>query len=129
MGARIMRDKDHSDNLAYQAFAARLRSAVERSGLSQSQIADLANITEVSMSRYMAGSRVPHPIILARLCTAVGCDADWLIGRTETAHAYKFDDVIKALEYTQTQINKVTDFGRGVNEGINYAIHTLEVMK
>ena len=124
-----MRCKDNSDNPAYQAFAERLRIAVERSGLSQSKISDLADITEVSMSRYMAGQRIPHPIILARLCTAIGCDADWLIGRRENANAYKFDDVIKALEYSQKQVNTSNEFGRGVSEGIAYAIHTLEVMR
>lgn len=124
-----MRNKDNSDNPAYQAFAERFRQAVRRSGLSQAKIADLADITEVSISRYMAGARIPHPIILAKLCTAIGCDVDWLIGRRENVNAYKFDDVIKFLKEAQSKIDKGNDYGNGLRDGISYAIQTLEVMK
>ena len=37
-------------------------------------------MTEVSISRYCTGDRIPHPILLAKLIPFLGCDTDWLIG-------------------------------------------------
>lgn len=75
------------DKLAYQAFAERFKIAVKRSGMTQAKIADLSGITEVSMSRYCNGDRLPGPFVIDRLCTVLGCSADWLIGRMEMPHA------------------------------------------
>lgn len=83
-----MRDKSHKNEAAYKAFAARFRLAVERSGFTQVQIADLANVTEVSISRYVNGERIPHPILIGRLCEAMRCDDPaWLIGTRNKYYA------------------------------------------
>ncbi len=78
-----MRTKNNKDNPAYKAFAYRFRKAVENSGLQQNQIADLTGMTETTVSRYVNGERIPHPILLAKLCEVLRCDANWLIGKEE----------------------------------------------
>jgi transcriptional regulator with XRE-family HTH domain len=94
-----MRDKNHKNESAYKAFAARFRLAVDRSHLMQTEIAELANVTETSISRYVNGERIPHPILLGKLCEVMRCDPAWLIG---TRNKY-YDD----YERLKAGLNKI----------------------
>lgn len=77
----------NEDKLAYQAFAERFKTAVKWSGMTQAKIADLSGISEASLCRYCSGDRIPHPILLGRICAVLGCSADWLIGRAKVPQA------------------------------------------
>lgn len=52
-------------------------------GLSQKQLAELANVTEVSMSRYISGDRDPSVETLANIATALHTTTDYLLGNEQ----------------------------------------------
>ena len=51
--------------------------------LSQKQLAELANVTEVSMSRYISGDRDPSTETLANIATALHTTTDYLLGKEQ----------------------------------------------
>lgn len=63
----------------------RLREARRRAGLTQAEVADAAGLDENVYARYERAERLPSVEILDRLCDAVGCSADWLLGETTPA--------------------------------------------
>ena len=48
-------------------FSERLRKAIDQSGMSQRQLAERVDTTEVSISRYVRGERVPRANVLDKL--------------------------------------------------------------
>ena len=75
---------DEIRQIKMKSFATRLSYSLDKSGMSQRKLSEITGITEVSISRYMNGKRLPHPIVLEKICTALNCDVDWLIGREKT---------------------------------------------
>ena len=63
-----------------EEFSTRLDKAIKISGLSQKELARKAKITEVSISRYVNGSREPNVETLRNICKALDVTADWLLG-------------------------------------------------
>ena len=53
-------------------------------GISQRKLADLTGITEVSMSRYIRGERIPNGQIVAKIATALHTTSDELLGIRKT---------------------------------------------
>ena len=74
----------------------RIRQAVEKSGKTQRQIADAIGITEVSMSRYVCGERIPKATIMPKLAEACGVSVEWLQTGKEpyTAHIEMIIDYV-----------------------------------
>ena len=62
-------------------FSSRLNQAIAMSGLTQKQVAEEARITEVSLSRYVTGKRIPNINTVVALCSVFNCSADWLLER------------------------------------------------
>ena len=88
----------------------RIRQAVERSGKTQRQIADAIGITEVSMSRYVNGERVPRATIMPKLAEACGVSVEWLQTGKEPYKAH----VEMIIDYTTDG----TDYQYHDNHGI-----------
>ncbi len=61
----------------------RIQSLMSSLGLSQKQLAELANVTEVSMSRYISGDRDPSIDTLANIATALHTTTDFLLGNEQ----------------------------------------------
>ncbi len=61
-----------------------IQSLMQRCGLSQKRLAELVNVTEVSMSRYISGERDPSVETLANIATALNTTTDFLLGKKET---------------------------------------------
>ena len=67
-----------------QQIADRIINAMNRNGISQRQLADATGMTEVSISRYVKGKRIPSAEILGRIADVLGVTTDYLItGKTE----------------------------------------------
>ena len=71
-------------------FAFRLRKRMKRKGLNQRQLADLADLSEVTLSRYINGLREPSSHIVYQLAKALDCTVDELIA---------FDDMTESGKY------------------------------
>ena len=51
-------------------------------GMTQDELAQLLNVTRVSVSRYETGDRGLDAPTICALCDIFGCSADYLLGRT-----------------------------------------------
>ena len=76
--------------------AERIRVAIEASGKTQREIAQLAGITEITLSRYVNGSREPRAMILEKILSA--CDAKKVCILTED-EAYAVAELIECNLY------------------------------
>lgn len=88
----------------------RIKQAVEKSGKTQRQIADAIGITEVSMSRYTHGERIPKATIMPKLAEACGASVEWLQTGKEVFHNH----VEMIIDYTTDG----TDYQYNDNHGI-----------
>jgi transcriptional regulator with XRE-family HTH domain len=78
----------------------RLKKAREAKGLTQSQLAKMLNVSDVTISRYENNTRSPDADMLRRLADILSVSADYLIGRTDyvdTAAAHRSDDAMADL--------------------------------
>ncbi|MBE5825298.1 MAG: helix-turn-helix transcriptional regulator [Butyrivibrio sp.] len=58
----------------------RIRAQLDAINKSQKDLATEVGITEVSLSRYIAGSRVPRGSVIANLAKALHTTTDYLLG-------------------------------------------------
>ena len=63
----------------------RIRMLMEQRGLSQKELANLSNITEASLSKYLSGERTPRIDILLNIARALNVSIDLLLGGEKTA--------------------------------------------
>ena len=61
-------------------FTDRLTEMLKRRGMTQRELADKIDKTEVSVSRYVSGQRVPKATVLLKIAQALNVRADYLIG-------------------------------------------------
>ena len=65
-------------------FAERLRTAMKQAGIkSARELSRMTNLTEVTVSRYLSGKRMPNAADLPTIATAVGTSCDYLLGMSE----------------------------------------------
>lgn len=64
-------------------FEGRLRSAVERSGMTMHELAGATGIPYTTVCYYLRGERNATKLNLTRMCVALGVSADYLMGLTE----------------------------------------------
>lgn len=57
-------------------FAYRLRSLMNRKRITQEQLADKLNTTQVMISRYVRGETIPSAITLRKIAKALDCSMD-----------------------------------------------------
>ncbi len=74
----------------------RIIEQMNRHGLSQREIADKVGVTEVSMSRYIKGDRVPKGTVIACMARVLCTTSDYLLGND-------MDDSDPEIEYYRTQ--------------------------
>lgn len=64
-------------------FSERLKESIQDRGITQRMLATLTGTTEVSISRWANGSRLPNADALYRLCKALDVSADYLLGLSD----------------------------------------------
>ena len=62
-------------------FSERMKAAIDALNISQKYLAEQIGVTEVTMSRYINGQRMPKAPILSKIAEALGVTIDWLMGR------------------------------------------------
>ena len=66
----------------------RIAELLTQLNMTQRELANKVNVTEVSMSRYIKGDRVPKGPVIANIATALHTTTDYLLngdGETETS--------------------------------------------
>ena len=67
----------------------RLSGLLSERQMSQKQLAEITNLTESAVSRYVKGDRVPKGAILLNIANALGSSTDYLLGLSNVAHPYR----------------------------------------
>lgn len=114
-----MTQKTHMTEEEKKAFTERLREKVFLSGKTQRQIAELCGITEVSLSRYLSGSRIPEAPILANLANVLHTTSDELLGKNNPFSDYAEIRVMIARgkkNFTEEQRRELSDILLGIQE-------------
>ena len=60
-------------------FHEKLQIALSHRDMNQKQLAERMGVTEVSISRWMHGTRIPKVSDLKKLCKVMNVSADWLL--------------------------------------------------
>ncbi len=64
-----------------ETLGGRISELLEKNGMTQRELAEAVSVTEVSMSRYINGDRVPKGPIIANIARALHTTTDYLLGR------------------------------------------------
>lgn len=67
-------------NKTAEIFITRLGQVIKEKGLTQRELASKVGVTEVSMSRYIKGERVPSGPIVVNIAKELGVSVDYLVG-------------------------------------------------
>ncbi len=62
-----------------EIFAGNLRTTMEYAHISQAELARETNLSEATISRYLAGERLPNCKAIINLCHVLCCDLDDLL--------------------------------------------------
>ena len=65
----------------YCVFGERLKEILDERRMTQREIAEKAEITETSISRYVSSKRVPKATEILKIANALGCSCDYLLGK------------------------------------------------
>lgn len=63
----------------YLIISKNLKKYLEKRKMSQRELAEKTGLTEVTISRYVSGSRVPVGPVVAKLADALKCSCDDLL--------------------------------------------------
>ncbi len=84
-------------------LADKLSSLLEKNDMTQRELAELAGVSEVSMSRYVNGDRMPKGTILANIAKALHTTSEDLLGN------HLEEDPEMVFYRTQWAISKCAD--------------------
>lgn len=74
-------------NVLFGKISENIRAACQRVGFNQNQLAQAANISHVTVSRYMSDARVPGTEELYRMAHVLGVSMEYLLTGEETGLA------------------------------------------
>ena len=75
----------------------RLNILMEECDIKQVELANKANLTEVSVSRYLQGHRIPTVENLVKMAKVLNTSTDYLVGLTSTPEPVDADNTDKIL--------------------------------
>ena len=78
-------------------LGSRILDLLQKQGITQRELAEMVGVTEVSMSRYIKGDRIPKAPIIANIALALHTTSDYLLG-----HETEIEEDSE-LEYYRTQ--------------------------
>lgn len=80
-----------------EIFISRLEEVRKEKGLTQRELASKVGATEVSMSRYIKGKRVPKGPVVVSIAKALGISVDYLVGESNVKKTRTNSDVIRNM--------------------------------
>lgn len=63
-----------------EEFSKRLRETIKNSGLTQSELAKMINMSQGVVNNYCTGKREPSLIVLKEICRVLNESSDYLLG-------------------------------------------------
>ena len=78
--------KKEESNMANSIIGERIAGLLREQGKTQRELAEQVGTTEVSMSRYIKGDRVPKGPVLANIAKALHTTTDYLLGNEQDSN-------------------------------------------
>lgn len=79
----IQKNFDEWDEEKGAAIGKRIKAALDAKGMTQRELAKKIRVTEVSVSRYITGNRMPIAPIITDIAKVLGVSTDYLLGVNE----------------------------------------------
>lgn len=84
-----------------------LNQELQKQNISQRELANRTDVTEVSISRYCKGQRSPNADTIAKIVDELHVNADYLLGR-ESVESVTIQDVIQQLDGSGVEMSERT---------------------
>lgn len=102
-----------------------LKTIIEEKGISQRKLAELVGVTEVSMSRYVNGDRVPKAPIAIKIADVLGIDVTALYRDYEIS--LTIEEALKELASLTVDYGKRSEYEIArLDKALDMAIEALE---
>ena len=80
-----------------ESFIKKLSILLEEKNITQRELAEKINVTEVTISRYLSGERSPRIEIVSKIAEFFGVSIDCLLGKEETSNINTEDERLIAF--------------------------------
>ena len=105
-----------------KTLADRLKIAIHNSGMTQREVAEKSGITEVSLSKYVKGQRVPKAPVLGKIAYTIGVTPNDLLDTRDSEVTEEHIMLLKGLRDSLDCLFRTSRF----NEALNLAIEEME---
>lgn len=96
----------------------KIKTLLKRQGMTQRELAEKAGTTEVSISRYLKGQRIPRLLTLEAIAQALGANIDDLLTERQTSRYTPQMTEIEALQVLTGIRDDYNDYARALNIAI-----------
>ena len=79
-------------------IGSRLQKLLYEKNMSQRELSEIIGVTDVTVSRYVSGERVPKADIAARIAQALGTTTDYILGRDTGDPEISYDRLMRDVE-------------------------------
>ena len=102
----------------------RIVELLEKNRMSQRTLADLSGNTEISISRYISGARVPKGPVIVKIAAALHTTTDYLLGMDLEKAMDEVEDMASSDMFNKCYDNDLKSIGalEIVREAIGYRI-------
>lgn len=107
----------------YLIFSERMKEAMKKNNrMTQMELSKITGITNVSISRYINGQRVPKITEIIKIANALDVSCDFLLGIDDDFNGKESDTIYvkRALEYCEKAADGWSDFGKRALENIGH---------
>lgn len=89
-----------------ESFIKKLSILLEEKNITQRELAEKINVTEVTISRYLSGERSPRIEIVSKIAEFFGVSIDYLLGKEETTNINTEDERLMAFYQGYTDLTE-----------------------
>ena len=76
----------------------RLQKLLQEKDISQRELSERIGVTDVTVSRYVRGERVPKADIATKIAQALGTTTDYILGRDTSDPEISYDRLMRDVE-------------------------------
>ena len=76
----------------------RLQKLLQEKDISQRELSEIIGVTDVTVSRYVRGERVPKADIATKIAQALGTTTDYILGRDTSGPEVNYDRIMRDVE-------------------------------
>lgn len=89
-----------------ESFIKKLSILLEEKNITQRELAEKINVTEVTISRYLSGERSPRIEIVSKIAEFFGVSIDYLLGKGEMTNINTKDEWLMAFYQGYTDLTE-----------------------